>query len=309
MISVNALFRKLDHIYATSPIISFDECSRIVMLSDCHRGQGNGADNFLPNSTIFQGAMEYYYKQGYTYIELGDGDELWENRCFHTILRTHSNVFRLMNRLYQEGRLYMLYGNHDMVKKKGTFPGSSDIDYYCDTPDREPLLFHRSCTSGGIRCTESLVLENRNTGQRLFLIHGHQGSLLNDELWPLGRFLVRYVWRPLEVIGFHAPTGGGRSVKLTEKIEKELCAYAENRHRILIAGHTHRPAFPAPTDDSCPYFNTGSCVHPYCIIGLEMVKEQISLVRWSVTAAPDRSLTISREILNGPADLAGYMLS
>ena len=73
-----SLVRKLDRLYASSPALSFDSCSRIVLMSDCHRGQGNGGDNFLPTSPIFQGALEYYYHNGFTYIELGAGDELGE---------------------------------------------------------------------------------------------------------------------------------------------------------------------------------------------------------------------------------------
>ena len=61
---------KLDKLYSTSAVLPFDNSSRIILMSDCHRGQGNGADNFLPNSMIFQGALEYYYQNGYTYIEL-----------------------------------------------------------------------------------------------------------------------------------------------------------------------------------------------------------------------------------------------
>lgn len=293
-----SLSRKLDRIYASSPVLPFDACSRIVLMSDCHRGQGNGGDNFLPNSPIVQGALEYYYNNGFTYIELGDGDELWENRCMHTILQTHSRIFRLMAAFHREGRFYMLYGNHDMVKRRKKFPDNLRRHYICDMPGEElprfPLL----------RPTQGLILENGRTGQRLFLIHGHQDSLINDELWFLGRFLVRYVWRPLEIIGFRAPTGSGRSVKLVEKTERDLCAYAQSRNRILIAGHTHRPVFPSP--GSCPYFNDGSCVHPHCITALEIEGNQISLVQWAISTAMDRTLYISREVVGGPEDLAEY---
>ena len=85
-----SLTAKLDKLYSVSPVLPFNNSSRIVIMSDCHRGQGNGADNFLPNSMIFQGALEYYWQNGYTYIELGDGDELWENRCIGVILRTYT---------------------------------------------------------------------------------------------------------------------------------------------------------------------------------------------------------------------------
>ena len=295
-----SLADKLNKVYTSAPVLPYDKNSRIVIMSDCHRGQGNGADNFLPNSPIFQGALEYYYKNGFTYIELGDGDELWENRCIHTIIRTYSHIFRLMNRFYQDNRLYMIYGNHDIVKKRKNFSTSNCTNYSCDVTEPEDYFYK------DLKITEGIILENKDTLQRILLIHGHQGSLLNDELWPLGRFLVRYVWKPLETLGFRAPTGSGRSVKLVEKIEKKLCAYSRETNRIVIAGHTHRPVFPNP--GSCPYFNDGSCVHPYSITCLEIENDQIALVRWSFSTTEDRLLFISREVLNGPENLSDFIL-
>lgn len=206
-----SLTAKLDKLYSTSAVLPFDNSSRIILMSDCHRGQGNGADNFLPNSMIFQGALEYYYQNGYTYIELGDGDELWENRCIGVILRTYSRLFRLLGQFQKENRLFLIYGNHDIIKRRKSFVRAACDLYACDAPEEPENIFQQT------RASESLILENRDTLQRLFLVHGHQGSLLNDELWPLGRFLVRYLWRPLEIIGFTAPTGAGRSRKLMEK--------------------------------------------------------------------------------------------
>lgn len=293
-----SLTAKLDKLYSSSYVLPFDNSSRIVIMSDCHRGQGNGADNFLPNSMIFQGALEYYYQNGYTYIELGDGDELWENRCIGVIFRTYSRLFRLLAQFQKENRLFLIYGNHDIVKRRKSFARASCDYYACDAPEEPENIFAQTQVS------ESLILENRDTLQRLFLVHGHQGSLLNDELWPLGRFLVRYLWRPLEIIGFTAPTGAGRSRKLMEKIEKQLCSYAADTGRILIAGHTHRPVFAQP--GSCPYFNDGSCVHPQCITGLEIEGGRIRLVRWAVTSDSVRRLVIRRETLNGPVALEEY---
>lgn len=293
-----SLSAKLNRLYAASPVLPFDDSSRIVIMSDCHRGQGNGADNFLPNSMIFQGALEYYYQNGYTYIELGDGDELWENRCIGVILQTYSRIFRLLGKLRKENRLILLYGNHDIVKRKKGFARTACGAYFCDANEEPQNIF------AGTAVFESLILENRNSLQRLFLLHGHQGSLLNDELWPLGRFLVRYLWRPFEIIGFTAPTGAGRSRRLMEKIEKQLCAYASDTGRILIAGHTHRPVFAQPGE--CPYFNDGSCVHPQCITALEIENGRIRLVRWVVAADSGLHLVIRRETLSGPTELEAY---
>lgn len=291
--------QRLLEAYQKAKVIPFDEQSRFILLSDCHRGQGNSGDNFLPNQEIYCGALEYYYKNGFTYIELGDGDELWENRCARPIIQTHVRAFEILSRFYREGRLHMLFGNHDMVKRRREYKAQC-ASYTCDCDRCEKPLFP------GLEISESLVLENRNTGQRLLLVHGHQGSVLNDALWPLARFLVRYIWGPLELVGFLAPVGGGRLRENTEKIEKELCAFASSENRIVIAGHTHRPIFPKPGE--CPYFNDGSCVHPHCITGIEIDGGRIALVRWAVDTREDRSLFIQREVLGGPAPLEAYTL-
>ena len=54
------------------------------------------------------------------------------------------------------------------------------------------------------------MLKNTDINKNILLVHGHQGSFLNDTAWPLARFLVRYVWKPLEMVGFQQPTGAGR---------------------------------------------------------------------------------------------------
>jgi hypothetical protein len=39
--------------------------------------------------------MTQYYNDGFTYFELGDGDELWET-SFKTILEAHKSVYLLL---------------------------------------------------------------------------------------------------------------------------------------------------------------------------------------------------------------------
>lgn len=77
--------------------------------------------------------LSHYYQSGFSYIELGAGDELWENWNMTQIIDVHSDVFWLLSRFYQ-------------------------ADFF------------------------------------------------NSVLWRLTRFLVRYVWRPLEHFGVLDPT-------------------------------------------------------------------------------------------------------
>ena len=109
----NLAHKHLDHVFHTAPIIPFDDTSRFILFSDCHRGDGSNIDAFAINKTLFRQALNHYYELGYTYIEVGDGDELWQNRFFHTIREAHAPIFDLLHRFHQQNRLHLIFGNHD----------------------------------------------------------------------------------------------------------------------------------------------------------------------------------------------------
>lgn len=288
--------KRLSRVYSASETIPFDENSKFVIMSDCHRGQGNTSDNFLPNKVLHRAALEYYYKNGFVYIELGDGDELWENRKIQPIISAHSDIFKLMSKFYEKNRMYMLYGNHDIVKKRGQ--RSDKCFFYYD--GGECKFFPR------MDIKEGLILENADSGRQIFLVHGHQGSFLNDTIWPVARFLVRYLWRPLETIGFTAPVAPN-TPKKKDILEKKLSAFADSRNLMLITGHTHRPSFP-PAGKSL-YFNDGCCVHPYHITGIEIENGQIALVKWIVSVRENSSLFVERQIIEGPEEIEKYYVN
>ena len=77
-------------------------------------------DNFLKNAGSYYTALQYYYQYGFCYIEAGDGDELWENCTLEQVMKIYEDIFSQLRRFHNEGRLYMLYGNHDMIKKELT---------------------------------------------------------------------------------------------------------------------------------------------------------------------------------------------
>jgi len=72
-------------------MIPFHKDSRFIVPSDCHRGDGSAGDEFARNSLIYKCALEYYLEHGFTYIELGDAEELWENDAFAQIYITHTS--------------------------------------------------------------------------------------------------------------------------------------------------------------------------------------------------------------------------
>jgi UDP-2,3-diacylglucosamine pyrophosphatase LpxH len=290
--------KKLNKLYNHSLILPFDNTCNYIFFSDCHRGQGNASDNFLINQNLFFVALNYYFNKNYTYIELGDGDELWKNRNIDEIIKVHSDAFWLMSKFYDHNRLYLLFGNHDIVKKNKKFCQNKFCNYYNEQKHYEVPLFPK------IVIHESLLLKSTQNSNQIFLVHGHQGDLLNDTLWWIGRWLVRYVWQPLELIGFNTPISADKTYKYKIKIEKSLSNFATSANTILIAGHTHRPAFSKPGESL--YFNDGSCVQPHYITGIEISNGLISLVKWSVKSNEKGNLFITKDILDGPINLNLY---
>ncbi len=280
---------RLTDAFRNAPVLPLDSCSRFCLISDCHRGDGTSNDNFLKNQNLYFTALKHYYANGFTYIELGDGDELWENRHMSQIIEIHNNVFWLLSLLYRQGRLYLLYGNHDMEKKS---PGYSDrvcSTYFCTDTQCCQELFP------GLKFHEGLILEEACGGRRVYLTHGHQADFWNSAGWKLNRFLVRYLWRPLEYYGVLDPTSAAKNYRHKDKIEKRLSDFAAEKGYPLITGHTHRPRLDA---SDLSYMNTGSCVHPRCITCIEIEGRHISLVKWTYDTRKDRTLYVSREILS-----------
>lgn len=262
--------------------------SKYVIFSDCHRGTGSANDNYLKNEYIFLAALRYYFPKDFTYIELGDGDELWENRSFEAIKSMHPETFEVISEYYQAEKFYSVYGNHDIVKKRKRFSEKHCSDFYCSYAMSHKPLFP------DIHFYSGIILEDENNEKNIYLTHGHQAELLNSTLWPLSRFLVRYVWQPLEFIGIPDPTSAAKNNRKKKKSEELLTFWAKQNNRLLITGHTHHPM--TGTKDS-PYFNTGSCVSTSGITCIEIENRCLSLIKWALGTRLDQTAYVKRETL------------
>lgn len=274
--------KRLNRAYRQAVHLTLDPCCKYAIISDCHRGCGTANDNFLKNQHLHFAAMEYYYKKGFFHIELGDGEELWENYDTERIRECHSNVYWMFYLFETKHRLIRVFGNHDMeLKGKNvTYPVASA----CNS---QPVA------SGFEEC---VLLEN-NRGRDICLLHGHQADTFNSVFWKVSRFLVRYLWKPLERFGVNDPTSAARNYQKQKTYEACMAAWAEEMDMYLIAGHSHRPAL---SEEGGLYINAGSCVHPRCITAIEIENQSILLVKWSVTTRPDMTLCVERNVLAGP---------
>ena len=250
-------YKRLDHTFENAPILPINAQTKYVFFSDCHRGAGTNNDNFLKNCDSYSAALQYYYQYGFCYVEVGDGDELWENKNICQIMEIHSDIFCQLLKFQKCDRLYMLYGNHDMAKKDSE-PSFKEFTFY-----------------------EGLIFRGTGTDTDLLVTHGHQADLLNSTLWKLARFLVRYLWAPLESFGVLDPTSAAKNNRKKDKLEQKYIAYAQNKNCLLLTGHTHKPTL---CTEQAPYCNCGSCVHPRCITCIELCGYEISLVKWYTCA-------------------------
>ena len=272
--------------------------SKYILFSDCHRGDNSFADDFSHNRKIFHHALSQYLQKDFTYIELGDGDELWENK-FVNIFNANKDVFLLLKEFHEKNRLHLIWGNHDMDYKNPK-KVKKNLHYYYDVTDgkEKELMIN-------VSFSEAIKLEQKN-GRSIFLLHGHQADWFNYTFWKLSRFLVQILWRPLQLVGIKDPTSPAQNFKGHIKVESRLEEWIKkNNNQMIITGHTHRPRFPAPNE--LPHFNDGSCVHPRCITGLEIENNQISLIKWHVITNENGTMQIKRTILETSNNISEYI--
>ncbi len=343
---------------------------KLVVMSDMHRGDGSGADDFAKNSLIYRCALEHYLEEGFTYIELGDAEELWENDNFDQIYITHTPVYELLAKFHDpdlaKTRYLKVWGNHDLYWKdhetvyRTLFPGI-EIN--------EGILLAmpegRECGAGNDQWQESRVGEARGEdsaspakrisdeenvdGDRkgvagggtgagwgcgrsatvcgdILLIHGHQADpKCSGEGAAVSKFFVHHFWSDLQRCGAKDPTRAALNPGLCNEVDRQLHEWANHNDQgiaAIIAGHTHRAVFEnlslterryleskIKTDGvkikhqpDGSYYNTGSCVHPLSITGIEITFDsgpgpRLCLVEWG-QATEDHALTIQREELS-----------
>lgn len=284
--------RRLTEAYKKARVEYFDEDSKYVFFSDVHRGDGSMSDEFTRNRNIYLHALKYYYKNDFTYVEAGDGDEMLEYSDFKYTKNAHREVFDIIKKFFDKKRLIRLYGNHDIFLKNKKFV---EENYYTNYDEYNEVFFD---FLKGLKPVEALVLRNLETGQEILTVHGHQGDAPNDQFAFFTMLSLKFFWRFLHGFGIRNPSSPIKNVSKRHKIEKNFNKWIKKNKMMLICGHTHR--FKYPKDKELPYFNSGCCVYPTFITAIELTEGNIQLVRWAIKVSPDGVLTIEKEIMRGP---------
>lgn len=193
------------------------EKDKFAILSDQHFGDGNPvSDDFLVNKSIYISALNFYFKNNFTFIEVGDVEELWE--CdFEKIIGVYSDIYILEKKFFDSGRLYRIFGNHDIFWKNEKYL-KKFLPVYT--------------------VYESILL-----GDKIFITHGHQGEFVSDKFWKISRWLVRNIWKNLQRI-LHIPSNDvAKNFKVRDIKEQLFYNWAKDKKLLAIFGHTHRAFF------------------------------------------------------------------
>lgn len=291
-------YKRLTEAYKNARIEYFNDSSKFIIFSDVHRGNGSHFDEFSKNQNVFRYALEYYFENGYTYIEAGDGDELWENPHAADIKNAHFHIFETIKKFNDENRLIMIYGNHNIYLK--------DMDYvrehyYTSYNEYKEANYEFLMDMVPV---EAIVLKHIDTGQEILTLHGHQGDFLNDQFWFPTMVSLKYFWRYLHLFGIRNPASPVKNAFKRHKIERNFKKWIAINQKMLICGHTHR--FKFPREDDLPYFNTGCCIYPTIITGIEISDGNIQLVRWKTEPNSNGFLKVNRMVLRGPKPIREF---
>jgi len=214
------------------PVINFDDSHSFIILSDQHKGIKNGSDIFALAEGNYVAALDYYNQQNYTYINLGDGEELWQN-TIPKVKRKNKASF-IKEKLFADRNAFIkIFGNHDL--------------YW----DNDPLaaIFLERIYKQKLPIYEGAILETQIDGKPLsiFLTHGHQGDLQSDGNW-FSKFFIGKIWGPLQMylnLNLNTPSVDDHLKTLHNTIMFNWSAQQVNT--LLITGHTHQPVFESLT--------------------------------------------------------------
>ena len=100
--------------------------------------------------------------------------------------------------------------------------------------------------------------------------------------------------------GFSDVTSPAKNHKARIRVDKRFINCVKRTGIPVIIGHTHRPIFPKKGQVS--YFNSGSCIHPKGISGIEISENNINLVKWSMSSGKEKQ-NIERKVMGGPISI------
>lgn len=234
------IYEALDKLYKTinekpgdrGLIFNVLQGDKFVVLSDQHKGARDNADDFASAEQNYLTALNYYNEQNFTYINLGDSEELWEN-MLEPVIKHNKENFALEQKFLNRGAFVKIFGNHDLYWDNDPLAGFNLKRIY----DQSVSIY------------EGAVLRFTFHDKKLdfFLTHGHQGDLQSDGNW-FSKWFVSNVWAPLQSYLHINPNTPAYDDQLKTKHNQMMYNWASTKKDLaLITGHTHQPVFASLT--------------------------------------------------------------
>jgi len=281
---------------------------KFIIFSDQHKGAKDKADDFAFCEKNYVTALDYYFNSGFFFINLGDGEELWENTIL-SVKKYNKESFAKEKLFVQQKRFIKIFGNHDLYWANDPLAGLQLQSIY-----GEKIPVYEGCI---------LTTTLNDRPFQIYLTHGHQGDLQSDGN-AFSKFFVSNIWGPLQGlldINPNTPAFNDQLKSLHNTLMYDWSSVEKNV--LLITGHTHQPVFmslthlerlyvkladaqknkfeaaarsieeeiakaqpvnPTPPDLSKiipSYFNSGCCCFDDGdITGIEIAEDYIRLIEW-----------------------------
>ena len=238
------------------PVINMKKGDQFIIFSDQHRGAKDGADDFMNAEPNYLTALDYYYKNNFHFISLGDNEELWEN-TLSKVKKFNTVTFEAEKLFIKQKRFYKIFGNHDLYWGNDPLATWQLKKIYGQPVKIYEGLILKLAISNGQLANDTLKPIPSNSKfpihnsspylLTIFLTHGHQGDASSDGNW-FSKFFVSRIWAPLQAYLKINPNTPAYNTEL--KTEHNRIMYEWSSHQknlLLITGHTHQPVFESLT--------------------------------------------------------------
>lgn len=233
-------------------VIPFEEhAGKFIIFSDQHKGARNGADDFMLAEPNYLAALDYYCKNNFFFISLGDNEELWEN-SLSKVKKHNQATFEAEKKFLAHNSLIKIFGNHDLYWDNDPLASIQIKSIYGESLKvYEGVILQSAVGSSqsaiGIQSYSTTTFTTHHSPFTIFLTHGHQGDASSDGNW-FSKFFVANIWAPLQNllrINPNTPATNEEKKTLHNSIMYEWSAQQKNM--LLITGHTHQPVFASIT--------------------------------------------------------------
>jgi predicted phosphodiesterase len=237
-------------------VIPFEQhAGKFIIFSDQHKGARNGADDFTLAEPNYLAALDYYYKNDFVFINLGDSEELWENNLFR-VKKHNGATFAAEKKFLEHNKYIKIFGNHDLFwdndplawwQLKSIY--GEKVKVYEGVVLKSLVGSLESGASEGVPglTTNNSGLQTKSSELTIFLTHGHQGDASSDGNW-FSKFFVAKIWAPLQAylrINPNTPAYDAEKKTVHNHIMYEWSS--SQKDMLLITGHTHQPVFASLT--------------------------------------------------------------